>query len=99
MDCTHVFIRVDAVHLPLTQPYCVLRRTRKTVTVDKNGSVDPVKPAYLLDQTNIAVLAATTTPESKPSTKRICFSLPYNYGEGDVENCIVIHFTHSIFYV
>ncbi|MPC56461.1 hypothetical protein E2C01_050421 [Portunus trituberculatus] len=78
-DCSHVFIRVDAVHPPLTHPPYqgpsrVLRRTRKTVTIDRNGSldsvsIDHVKPAYLMDQNNTAALVATTTPESKPSTR------------------------------
>ncbi|MPC67017.1 hypothetical protein E2C01_061176 [Portunus trituberculatus] len=45
-DCSRVFIRVDAVHPPVTQPYQgpyrVLRHARKTVTVDRNGSTDAV---------------------------------------------------------
>ncbi|XP_076043653.1 uncharacterized protein LOC143026768 [Oratosquilla oratoria] len=61
--CTHVFIRVDAVKKPLQQPYQgpfnVLRRSRKTITIEKNGmpksvNIDRVKPAYLLrENTNI----------------------------------------------
>lgn len=93
-DCTHVFIRVDAVHPPLTQPYQgpyrVLRRTRKTVTVDRNGNldsvaIDRVKPAYLLDRDPTTVIAAAAVPESRPSpTRRIRFSLPSQLGEGIV---------------
>ena len=89
-DCTHVFIRIDAVHPPLTQPYKgpyrFLRRTRKTVTVDRNGAldsvaIDRVKPAYLLDQDLAAVIAATTVPESRLcSTRRVRFSLPRHWG-------------------
>lgn len=85
-DCTHVFVRVDAVHPPLTQPYQgpyrVVRRTRKTVTIDRNGkldsvAIDRVKPAYLLDQTPTAVFATTASPESRPTTtRRLRFSLP-----------------------
>ncbi|MPC71146.1 hypothetical protein E2C01_065416 [Portunus trituberculatus] len=84
-DCTHVFIRVNAVHPPLTQPYQgpyrVLRRTQKTVNVDRNGSteavsINRVKPAYLLEPDTTAVLAATTTDESKACTRRVRFSLP-----------------------
>ncbi|XP_076041912.1 uncharacterized protein LOC143025787 [Oratosquilla oratoria] len=61
--CTHVFIRVDAVRKPLQQPYQgpfkVLRRTRKIITIEKNGmpdsvKIDRVKPVYLLrEDTNI----------------------------------------------
>ena len=67
--CTHVFVRVDAVHRPLTQtyqgPYHVLRLTRKTETIDKNDScdatvVDRVKPAYLLNPDQSQVIAAAS---------------------------------------
>lgn len=84
--CSHVFVRKDAVQPPLTQPYqgpCrVLRRTRITVTIDRNSTVDSatidrVKPAYLLDQDHTAVVAATTSSEFLPSTtRRIRFSCP-----------------------
>ena len=90
MECTHVFVRVDAVHPPLTQPYQgpyrVLRRTRKTVTIERNGaqdsvSIDRVKPAYLLTQDPAAVNTAATTPASSPretskGRRRIRFSVP-----------------------
>ncbi|MPC79800.1 hypothetical protein E2C01_074346 [Portunus trituberculatus] len=67
---------------PYQGPYRVLRRTRKTVTVDRNGSTDAVsidrtKPAYLLEPDTTAIFAATTTHESKASTQRIRFSLPF----------------------
>ncbi|MPC34574.1 hypothetical protein E2C01_027967 [Portunus trituberculatus] len=84
-DCTHVFIRVDAVHPPFTQPYQVsnrvLRRTRKTVTVDRKGSteavsIDRIILVYILEPDTTAVLAATTTDESKACTRRVRFSLP-----------------------
>ena len=82
--CTHVFVRVDAVQRPLSQPYQgpyrVLRRTRKTVTIDRNGSqdavsMDRVKPAYLLDPAQPQVVATTflDAPESH-SRRKIRFS-------------------------
>lgn len=56
-DCTHVFTRVDAVKKPLQSPYSgpypVIRRLRKTITINRNGkpdtvSIDRVKPAYTM---------------------------------------------------
>ncbi|GBO31292.1 hypothetical protein AVEN_98526-1, partial [Araneus ventricosus] len=53
--CTHVFVRHDAFKRPLQAPYdgpyCVLRRTDKTFTIEKNGkestiNIDRVKPAF-----------------------------------------------------
>ena len=53
---SHVFIRVDSVKPPLTQPYSgpfkVLRRSNKSYEVDVRGnlswiSIDRLKPAYL----------------------------------------------------
>ena len=69
-DCTHVFVRTDAVKRPLQPPYQgpykVLRRTRKTVTIDRNGTrdfiaVDRVKPAYTLH----TVVTPDTTKHNK----------------------------------
>ncbi|XP_045137160.1 uncharacterized protein LOC123519720 [Portunus trituberculatus] len=87
--CTHVFVRVDAVQHPLSQPYQgpyrVLRRTRKTVTIDRNGtqdavSMDRVKPAYLLDPAQPQVVATTSLdgPDSSSRTRKISFLLPRN---------------------
>lgn len=85
--CTHVFVRVDAVRRPLQRPYQgpyrVLRRTRKTVTIDRGGtrdtvSIDRVKPAYLLTHDQPTPSAtATTTPSSPPlpSHKKVSFLL------------------------
>ncbi|XP_076060346.1 uncharacterized protein LOC143036673 [Oratosquilla oratoria] len=56
LQCTHVFVRTDAVRKALQPPYEgpfeVLRRTRKIVIIRRNGkhdhiSTDRVKPAYL----------------------------------------------------
>lgn len=45
-DCTYIFLCMDAVHFTLTQPYqgpyCVLKKTQKTVTIDRNSTVDSV---------------------------------------------------------
>ncbi|KAK3864534.1 hypothetical protein Pcinc_029802 [Petrolisthes cinctipes] len=54
--CTHVFVRVDSVRKPLQPPYkgpfAVIKRTRKTIRINHNGSyvvsIDRVKPAFLL---------------------------------------------------
>ncbi|XP_076042295.1 uncharacterized protein LOC143026170 [Oratosquilla oratoria] len=73
LQCTHVFVRTDAVRKALQPPYQgpfeVLRRTRKTVTIKRNGkrdhvSIDRVKPAYLFDPTDTPV---NTTPIPTPS--------------------------------
>lgn len=56
--CSHVFLRVDKVVPPLTQPYtgphAVISRGSKTITIDINGrnscvSLDRVKPAFVLN--------------------------------------------------
>lgn len=53
--CSHVFVRVDKVRGPLTNPYVgpykIIRRMRKTYTIDVNGknqniSIDRIKPAF-----------------------------------------------------
>lgn len=85
--CTHVFVRVDDVRRPLQQPYQgpyrVLRRTRKTVTIDKHGSrdavsIDRVEPAYLLapDQApQLSVAEATPSVSHHPCARKISFLL------------------------
>ncbi|KFM80815.1 hypothetical protein X975_11052, partial [Stegodyphus mimosarum] len=68
-SCTHVYLRVDRVKPPLCQPYTgphkVLSRTDKTFTIDINGlkstvSIDRVKPAYLLSDSNLPELKIKT---------------------------------------
>ena len=75
-DCSHVFVRVDAVKRPLQQPYegpfRVLRRTRKNVTIDRHGTshviaIDRVKPAYLL---HCAAVAPVSPPQDAPDVPR-----------------------------
>ena len=91
-SCTHVFVRVDAVHRPLTQPYQgpykILRRTRKTITIDRNGSrdavaIDRVKPAYLLDPDQPQVVATVSRETPQPRHRRhVSFLLPRRHWRG-----------------
>ena len=84
--CTHVFVRVDAVRRPLTPPYQgpyrVLRRTRKTVTIDRHGrrdavAIDRVKPAYTLTpDLQAQALAVESTSRPPQRTRKISFLLP-----------------------
>ena len=76
-DCSHVFVRVDTVKRPLQQPYQgpfrVLRRTRKNITIDRNGTthviaIDRAKPAYLLGYTTTS--SATYPSEDNHETPR-----------------------------
>ena len=57
-NCTHVFVRNDAVKKPLQQPYDgpyrVIKKTNKVFTVDINGctkviSIDRIKPAFMFN--------------------------------------------------
>ncbi|XP_076054487.1 uncharacterized protein LOC143033176 [Oratosquilla oratoria] len=80
LQCTHVFVRTDAVRKALQPPYEgpfeVLRRTRKTVTTRRNGkrdhiSIDRVKPVYLFDPTDIPVNSTPIpTPPKHPWTSK-----------------------------
>lgn len=65
-ECSHVFLRVDAVkpslHTPYTGPYPVLWRSDKTFSIRMNGkpmsvSIDRLKPAHLIPE---------DTPTSSP---------------------------------
>ncbi|GFU60016.1 transposon Ty3-G Gag-Pol polyprotein [Trichonephila clavipes] len=58
-SCTHVFLRIDKVSPPLTQPYTgpheVIARTDKTLQIIINSkpswvSIDRVKPAFFVSQ-------------------------------------------------
>lgn len=60
-DCTHVFVRFDAVKKPLQRPYdgpyAVLQKHDKFMDVDVKGksqriSIDRLKPAYVADNTD-----------------------------------------------
>lgn len=76
-SCTHVFLRNDAVLKPLQRPYngpyFVIRRNDKTFTIKINNtekvvSIDRVKPARILSNTDDAI--TSDVPESKMTTRR-----------------------------
>jgi cleavage and polyadenylation specificity factor subunit 1 len=79
-DCTHVFLRQDAVRRdmepPYTGPYQVLSRREKTLQLLVRGkpvtvSADRVKPAYMLDESGhgspTSNSPAHTTPPPTPA--------------------------------
>jgi cleavage and polyadenylation specificity factor subunit 1 len=73
--CTHVFVRHDAVQPPLKPPYDgpfpVVQRTDKVFKVNISNkpkfiSIDRIKPAYLLNETDVPtprVPVPVTTPQ------------------------------------
>lgn len=79
--CTHVFLRVDKISPPLSQPYTgpheVVSRTDKHITININErkacvSMDRVKPAFIFkdltnDNKQLPVLNPTATCPSKIS--------------------------------
>lgn len=79
-NCSHVFVRHDAVRTPLQQPYDgpfeVIERTEKLFTIRRSGkkvvvSIDRVKPAFILVDTvqdHPVRECATNTNESQPAT-------------------------------
>ena len=73
LDCTHVFIRHDAVRKPLQQPYdgpfLVTKCTDKHFTIQRNNheevvSIDRLKPAYI----DTSMKTDTTSPTSNTSS-------------------------------
>ncbi|GBL72554.1 Retrovirus-related Pol polyprotein from transposon 412, partial [Araneus ventricosus] len=75
--CTHVFVRHDAVKKPLQAPYdgpyCVLRRTDKTFTIEKNGkestiNIDRVKPAFFENSHQSSAPTTSSPPVTAPSS-------------------------------
>ncbi|GFY53805.1 integrase catalytic domain-containing protein [Trichonephila inaurata madagascariensis] len=59
-QCTHVFLRHDAIRKPLQTPYdgpfVVVKRSEKLITQQRQGkeicvSIDRVKPAFMLSDT------------------------------------------------
>ncbi|GBM94130.1 Transposon Tf2-6 polyprotein [Araneus ventricosus] len=75
--CTHVFVRHDAVKKPLQAPYdgpyCVLRRTDKTFTIEKNGkestiNIDRVKPAFFENSHQSSAPTTASPPVTAPSS-------------------------------
>ena len=78
-SCTHVFVQVDSLRKPLQPPYEgpfeVLRRTRKTVTINRNNSsdvisIDRVKPAYMMQSQD------STVKTNRNSNNSVLFLLP-----------------------
>lgn len=69
-DCSHVFLRDDSTRRPLEQPYngphkVITRISDKVFTIDVNGravnvTVDRLKPAHLLDNTETSQESAST---------------------------------------
>ena len=80
-NCTHVFVRHDAVRKPLQQPYDgpfnVIKRTDKHFTIQMHNreevvSIDRLKPVYLdlSISSDSTTLPDTSTPASS-TTPRI----------------------------
>lgn len=76
--CTHVFVRRDAVRKPLEPtydgPYRVRNRTTKHFTLHIAGrsatvSVDRLKPAFLIEDSNIDTNLPPATPEAANPVK------------------------------
>lgn len=74
--CTHVFIRNDAVHKPLTPnyngPYQVIKRNGKVFTLQlplrrANVNIERLKPAFINNETHNSSDDADDTGDSKPS--------------------------------
>ena len=75
-SCTHVFVRHDAVKMPLQQPYDgpfkVTKRSNKHFTLDIKGkesvvSIDRLKPAYL-ESSESTPQTFNPSPLTVPST-------------------------------
>ncbi|GBL83110.1 hypothetical protein AVEN_165329-1 [Araneus ventricosus] len=75
--CTHVFVRHYAVKKSLQAqydgPYCVLRRTDKTFTIEKNGkestiNIDRVKPAFFENSHQSSAPTTASPPLTAPSS-------------------------------
>ena len=71
--CSHVYVRVDTVKKPLQRPYDgpfrVVRRTRKSFVILRNGkhdtvAIDRVKPAYSLETLDTPVISAQDVPHT-----------------------------------
>ena len=86
-SCTHVFVHIDAVRKPLQTPYegpfPVIRRTRKNITIKRNGSadvvaIDRVKPAYLFSDSCPTSPPIINERPTQKTTKRVSFLLPRN---------------------
>ncbi|CAB4059507.1 unnamed protein product [Lepeophtheirus salmonis] len=81
MECTHVFVRYDTVKKSLLPPYegpfPIAQRTRKTITITRNGNPDSVpinrvKSTHTSSTTGRKQCLLTTKPAG---TKKIPFGL------------------------
>ncbi|CAI2738111.1 unnamed protein product, partial [Dicrocoelium dendriticum] len=81
--CSHVFLRVDQVRQPLsapyTGPYRVIKRSSKTLVIDRGGkrdtvSIDRVKPAFIDEQQFVP--SSTLTQSTEPPVSTPTFSAP-----------------------
>ncbi|CAH8465108.1 unnamed protein product [Dicrocoelium dendriticum] len=81
--CSHVFLRVDQVRQPLsapyTGPYRVIKRSSKTLVIDRGGkrdtvSIDRVKPAFIDEQQFVP--SSTLTQSTEPPVTTPSFSAP-----------------------
>lgn len=70
-ECTHVFIRIDAVKKPLQfqyeGPFPVIKRNTKFYTIQIRGkestvSIDRLKPAFLPDESSVQVCKVDSQP-------------------------------------
>ena len=94
LECSHVFIRVDAVKKAVQAryegPFKVEKRTRKTFFVLRNGklesiSIDRVKPAYLLDTSSANSVTSILKRSVSSATKKnlsVSFALPRTHQGG-----------------
>ena len=77
LNCTHVFVRHDAIRKPLQQPYDgpfpVIKRTDKHFTIQINNrdniiSIDRLKPAYMDISNSYTTTSLPTSTTSNTST-------------------------------
>lgn len=91
-NCTHVFVRIDKIKPPLTQPYegpfPVIKRNEKFFTIEKRGkhtnvSIDRIKPALVPidDEENFTTQPTSSNSSYEPkrtrSGRRVHFPAKY----------------------
>ncbi|CAL8102051.1 unnamed protein product [Calicophoron daubneyi] len=91
-DCTHVFVRVEAVRRPLQQPYegpfRVIAKKEKTFKVERAGrteniTIDRLKPAYVEPEPEVhpTYVESTTPAEPRFSRASRVIKLPSRYAD------------------